>query len=190
MCYMSDVCVCLHMSDRIMSDSNHLNFNLPLTIILTKEENRNRTLPRYRDNRYTGLMLCLDICFAFCLWGYQKFNIIMSNREQKSFWCSFPPQGICTLYIFKEREKTKVWKQYLHWVYEVSSAGFCVLRSIQISTVYLSTFFSIYISDFLLTVLVIAWDWPSPPPTPPRPHLPLSSHTDTSQTWVKQQKPR
>ena len=35
--FMSDVCVCLHMSDLIMSD---LHSNLPLTIILTKEENR------------------------------------------------------------------------------------------------------------------------------------------------------
>ena len=62
MCYMSDVCVCLLMSDRIMSATSHLHlhFNLPLTIVLTKEENRNTTLDIEIMDRYTGLV-CLDI---------------------------------------------------------------------------------------------------------------------------------
>ena len=60
MCYMSDVCVCLHMSDRIMSATSHLHLNLPLTIVLTKEENRNKTLDTEIMDRYTGLV-CLDI---------------------------------------------------------------------------------------------------------------------------------
>ena len=60
MCYMSDVCVCLLMSDGIMSVTSRLNLNLPLTIVLTEEENRNTTLDAEIMDRYTGLV-CLDI---------------------------------------------------------------------------------------------------------------------------------
>ena len=46
------------------SDPSHLKYNLGLTIILTKEENRDTSLPRYRDNgnTWSGLSRHLSLC--------------------------------------------------------------------------------------------------------------------------------